>query len=139
MRWFILCLLPNLAFADAVITTRVIRAGEIVTAADLSLVPADIPHALTSIEEVAGQQARQILYPGRAIRLHQLGPSTIVQRNQVISISYSAGHLHILTEGRALAKGSAGDVIPVLNLSSRNTVMGRIQTDGSVQVGPPQG
>ena len=43
--------------------------------------------------------------------------------------------LRILTEGRALARGGVGDVIRVMNLSSRTTVSGRIAADGSVHVG----
>jgi flagellar basal body P-ring formation protein FlgA len=50
-------------------------------------------------------------------------------------LRYAAGPLAITTEGRALARGGAGDVIRVLNLSSRNTVTGRVQPDGAVSVG----
>jgi flagella basal body P-ring formation protein FlgA len=61
----------------------------------------------------------------------------VVDRNQIIPLAYAAGDLTILTEGRALARGGVGDVIEVMNLSSRNKVLGQIGPDGVVRVGPP--
>jgi flagella basal body P-ring formation protein FlgA len=43
--------------------------------------------------------------------------------------------LLIATEGRALARGGAGDYLRVLNLSSRNTITGRVDKSGAVVVG----
>jgi flagellar basal body P-ring formation protein FlgA len=144
MRWALLgvLILPSLAhgvFADALVTTRVIKAGTIIQPDDLTVVKADIPGAISDLLTVAGQEARVTIYPGRPIRSDQLGPPAVVDRNQVVSLGYIVGGLSITTEGRALARGGVGDVIRVLNLSSRNTVLGQVMPDGSVRVGPPQG
>jgi len=45
--------------------------------------------------------------------------------------------LLILTEGRALTRGGVGEMIEVMNLTSRTKVSGQIGTDGVVYVGPP--
>lgn len=127
------------ALADALVTTRVIKAGTIIQRDDLTVVDADIPGAISDLQSVAGQEARVTIYPGRPIRADHLGPPAVVDRNQVVSLGYSTGGLSITTEGRALARGGVGDVIRVLNLSSRTTVLGQIMPDGSVRVGPPQG
>ncbi|RGP35452.1 flagellar basal body P-ring formation chaperone FlgA [Pseudotabrizicola alkalilacus] len=134
MRWMVLCLFPLPAFADALIPNRIIKAGQVIEAADISVVDADIPGTATDPALVAGQEARVALYPGRPIRNGQFGPPAIVLRNQVVSLSYVMGTLAIFTEGRALDRGGVGDVIPVVNLSSRNTVQGRIMPDGTVSV-----
>jgi len=139
MRWFILCLLPAPVWADAYVANRVIRAGDVIRAEDISAVQADIPHALTSAEQIAGQEARVTLYPGRPIRADQLGAPAVVDRNQIVSLAYHSGNLAITTEGRALSRGSVGDVIRVLNLASRAALQGQIMPDGSVRVPPPKG
>lgn len=139
MRWLLICLLPTQALADAYVANRVIRAGDVIMAEDLSAIQADIPQAVTAIDQIAGQEARVTLYPGRPIKADQLGAPAVVDRNQIVPLSYHAGNLAILTEGRALSRGGVGDVIRVLNLSSRATVQGQVMPDGSVRVGPPQG
>lgn len=135
----ICCVLPFPACADALITNRVIKAGQIIEVADLSVIQADIPGTATDPVAVAGQEARVTLYPGRPIREDQVGPPTVIARNQVVGLSYVAGALAILTEGRALDRGAVGDVIRVVNLSSRNTVHGRVMPDGTVRVSPSEG
>ena len=83
-----------------------------------------------------GQETRKVIYAGKPILAGDLGPSAIVERNQIIPLAYSLGGLSILTEGRALARGGVGDVIDVMNLASRNKVTGQIGPDGVVRVGP---
>jgi flagella basal body P-ring formation protein FlgA len=79
-----------------------------------------------------GQEAQVTLYAGRPIRAEDIGPPAIIERNQIVPLAYGSGGLSILTEGRAMARGGAGDVIRVMNLESRTTVTGQIQPDGTV-------
>lgn len=135
----ICCLLPVPACADALVTNRVIKAGEVILAEDLSVVDATIPGTVSDPSLVSGQEARVMLYPGRPLREAQFGPPTVITRNQVVALLYVAGALAITAEGRALDRGAVGDVIPVVNLSSRNTVHGRVMPDGTVHVSPFEG
>lgn len=140
MRWgLILCLLPGFAHAEAVVTTRVIKAGQVIQSADLSVVEANIPDTVPDVTMIVGQEARVAIYPGRPIRKGQIGPPAIVLRNQLVALTYLAGTLAITTEGRALDRAGVGDMVSVLNLTSRNTVQGRVMPDGSVRVGPNEG
>jgi flagella basal body P-ring formation protein FlgA len=130
----LILLLPAQAMADSLVATRTIRAQSVLTADDFTLVAAEIPEALTDVTLALGQEARVVIYPGRPIRAVDLGPLAIVERNQIIPLAFQAGALAIMTEGRALARGAAGDVIPVMNLSSRSKVFGTIGPDGIVRV-----
>ena len=123
-------------FADSLVATRPIRAMAMITAEDVTLVAAEIDGALTDVASAVGQEARVVIYPGRPLRAADLGPPAIVERNQIVPLTYRSGGLAILTEGRALARGGVGDVIRVMNLSSRATVTGLIGPDGLVAVGP---
>jgi flagellar basal body P-ring formation protein FlgA len=140
MRWLVLLLLwPAPLLADALVTTRVIKAGQVIQPEDLTVVVANIPGTASDPRLVAGQEARVALYPGRPIRDGQFGPPALVTRNQIVALAYIVGTLSITAEGRALDRGGAGDVISVLNIASRNTVQGRVMPDGTVRVSPFEG
>lgn len=131
----ILILAPFPALADSLVATRVIKAQTELTAEDMTLVAMDIPGALSDAAAAIGQEARVAIYPGRPIRLGDLGQSALVERNQIIPLAYVAGGLTILTEGRALSRGGVGAVIEVMNLASRTTVSAEIGADGVARVG----
>ncbi|MDZ4276684.1 MAG: flagellar basal body P-ring formation chaperone FlgA [Erythrobacter sp.] len=133
---FALILLPLPALADSVIATRTIRAHSLLSAEDMTLVAMEIPQALTDIAAAIGQETRVAIYAGKPIKAAQIGPSAIIERNQIVPLSYSAGGLTILTEGRALARGGVGETIEVMNMTSRTKVAGQIGPDGVVRVGP---
>lgn len=122
------------AVADVVVPTNTIRAKQVITREDVIVKSADIAGAYSHIDDVVGFEARVALYPGRPIRNGDIGPPAIVDRNDIVTISYSNGSLKIRTEGRALGRGAAGDFVRVLNLSSHKTLSGLILPDGSIEV-----
>ena len=131
----ILLLTVQPALADSVVATRTIRAQTVVGPDDLTLVAADLPGSVTDPQLAIGLEARVAIYAGKPVRLADLGPPTLVERNQIVPLIYLSGGLAISTEGRALARGAAGEVIRIMNLGSRTTVSGRIGPDGAVYVG----
>ena len=135
MRWvFALLIMPGTAMADSLVATHTIRAQSVVQAEDFTSVDADIPGALTDAASVIGLEAKVTIYAGRPITAKDIGAATLIERNQTVSLVYRSGGLSILTEGRALSRGGAGDVIKVMNLSSRTTVSGIVSPDGTVSV-----
>lgn len=136
MRWLALMLLPAPALADAVIATRSLPARATVGLADITTVAADIPGAATTADQVVGQSLRVAVQAGRPLRLDDVTAPMVVARNQLIKLHYTQGGMTISAEGRALDAGSLGQMVRVMNLSSRGTVQGIILPDGSVQVSP---
>ncbi len=135
MRAFLLVLLAGPALADSLVATRTIRAQSVLGPDDVTLVAADLAGALTDPSLALGLEARVAIYPGKPVRPSDLGPPTLVARNQIVPLIYLSGSLAISTEGRALARGAEGEVIRIMNLGSRTTVSGRIGPDGAVYVG----
>jgi flagellar basal body P-ring formation protein FlgA len=137
MRWLCMLMLwPLPAMADSLIALRTIHARDVLTVEDVNAVEADIPGAISDATLVIGQEARVTIYAGRPIRAADFGPSAMIDRNQIVTLIYMAGGLQIATEGRALGRGGAGDVIRVMNLASRSTVSGFVTETGAVRVGP---
>lgn len=122
------------AAAEVVVATRVIRADRVITPGDVTLRDGELPGAAARLDQAVGAEARVAIYPGRPVRLADLGPPALVERNQVVTLVYFRGTLRIRAEGRALGRGAAGDRIRVMNLSSRTSLTGEIRADGTITV-----
>jgi flagella basal body P-ring formation protein FlgA len=131
----LLGLLPAAALAESVVAARTIRAMSVIGPDDLTLADTALPGALTNMAEAFGLEARVTIYAGRPVRAGDLGLPAVIERNQIVPIRFVTGGLAIQAEGRALSRGGVGDIIRVMNLSSRTTVSGRIAPDGQVLVG----
>ena len=135
MRWFLVFLLgAQVVAADVVTPTRTLRPGTLITLQDLTIRDGQQVGAFDRITDVAGQEARVALYAGRPIPFEAIGPPAIVNRNQIVPLSYQASGLRITTEGRAMERGGVGDRIRIMNLQSRATLFGLVQADGTIKV-----
>jgi flagellar basal body P-ring formation protein FlgA len=131
----LLLILPELAAAQTVVATRVLRAQTVIAGDDVTLEGAATPGALAALEQAVGREARVTLYPGRPIRPDQLGAPAIVERNQIVRMIYTEGPLNIMAEGRALDRAGQGELVRVMNLTSRQVVTGLVRGSGLIEVG----
>lgn len=122
------------AQADIVVAARTIRPQTIIAPEDLVLRDLSVPGAIDDPALLIGMEARVALYANRPIQAGDVGFPATVQRNQLIALIYQNGTLLIATEGRALDRAGPGDVIQVMNLTSRTTVNARIGADGAAYV-----
>ncbi|PIE08956.1 MAG: flagella basal body P-ring formation protein FlgA [Rhodobacterales bacterium] len=137
IRLFALLLMAAPACADIVVPTRTMRSQTILSSGDVRVIEGEAPGSYVALDEVIGQEARVVLYAGRPIRIEDIGPPALVERNQIVTVYYVSGPLIIAAEARSLSRGGIGDAIRVMNLNSRNTVTGIVRADGSVTVSPP--
>lgn len=134
-RLVVLIVLSQPVLAESVVATRTIRAKTLISPEDLTLVSAELPGAIGDPALAIGQEARVSIYAGKPVKAGDVGPPTLVQRNQLVTLIYVTGGLSISTEGRALDRGAEGEDLRVMNLGSKNTVTGRVGPDGAVYVG----
>lgn len=135
IRWvFASLLVAQSVAADVVTPTRTLRPGTLITAQDLTIRSGTQIGAFDRITDVAGQEARIALYAGRPIPFEAIGPPAIVNRNQIVSLSFRTAGISITTEGRAMERGGVGDRIRIMNLQSRATLFGLVQADGTIKV-----
>lgn len=135
MRLFLVLLLfGSSAAADVVTPTRTLRPGTLITMQDLTIKGGEQAGMFDRISDVAGQEARIALYAGRPIPFDGIGPPALINRNQIVALRFQSAGLTISTEGRALERGGVGDRVRIMNLSSRATLFGFVQTDGSIKV-----
>lgn len=122
------------ALADIVVPTRTIRANAIISDIDVGEKAGKVANAFDRATDVIGQEARTTLYAGRPILFDDVGPPALVTRNQIVSLRFQSSGLIIVTEGRSLERGGVGDRVRIMNLTSRATLFGQVQSDGSVHV-----
>jgi flagellar basal body P-ring formation protein FlgA len=132
---FLCIVLAAPALGQTLVATHTIRAQSVLTSADLRLVEGNTVGAVTAIEDALGLETRVTLYAGRPVRIGDLGAPAIIERNQLVTLTYKSGGLQIMADGRALGRAGIGDVVRVMNLGSRQTVSGLVRADGSIVVG----
>ncbi|MFN3207682.1 MAG: flagellar basal body P-ring formation chaperone FlgA [Roseovarius sp.] len=122
------------ASADTVVAAQTIRPQTVLTTAHLALKPGDVTGGVEDPALLVGLETRTALYAGRPIRPGDVGPPAIVERNQIVPLIFAANGLRISTEGRSLDRAGPGEYVRVMNMTSRNTVTGRVGPDGRVLV-----
>lgn len=134
VAWAFAALIAADAAADIAVPVRTIRPRDVIMAEDVAVKAGSVAGALSDPAALIGQEARVVLYPGRPVRPGDIGPPAVVGRNDAVVLVYRQGGLHIVTDGRSLGRGAAGDTVRVMNLASRTTVTGQIRPDGSIEV-----
>lgn len=135
MRWLVIFLLwPGFGWAETLVATRLIRATDIVQPADVQLALPAVAGAATDPAQVIGLEARVAIYPGRPVRLADLAPAAVVERNEVVRMVYRQNGLTIQSDGRALGRAALGETVSVMNLSSRQSVQGVVMASGLIEV-----
>ncbi|MDP5307130.1 flagellar basal body P-ring formation chaperone FlgA [Paracoccus spongiarum] len=124
---------PAASQAAVLAAARTLPVGTVIAAGDLRAIDGDRP-GLSDPAEAIGLQTRVTIYEGRPLHANLLQAPRLINRNQIVRLSFQHGPLRIDTQGRAMSDGAAGDVVRVMNLDSRSTVTARVLPDGSLLV-----
>ena len=136
--WYLVpvfCLFAVAAQSQTLVAAKNLRAQSIIGPEDLVVMERTIPGTYGIVDDIIGMEARVTLYAGRPIRIDQIGPPAVIERNQIVTLLYRRGGLSIAAEARALGRAGAGDRLRVMNLASKSTVVGIVQSNGTVTVG----
>lgn len=122
----------------AVYAKRTLRAGALVSAADVELRPLAEHRAAgvaVRLDAVVGQEVRRNLYVNRPVMTEDVGAPTVVRRNSLVTLAYASGGLELTALGRAIDSAGLHEPIRVVNVDSRVTVVGKVIGPGTVRVG----
>jgi flagella basal body P-ring formation protein FlgA len=123
------------------VAARTIRAGSVVTA-DAIMIPvaprdgARVTSEAFDLDGILGREARVTIFKGDTVDPAMLARPTLVERNQRVTLVYSAGALEIRAEGRALGRGGEGDSVRAINTTSKQTVTAVVAADGTLRLAP---
>jgi flagella basal body P-ring formation protein FlgA len=121
----------------AVLTVDADR-GDALQARDISVVkrpansmPAD---AVTNLEDLVGLVPRRVLRAGEPIRQADLAKPILVEKNQLVTVTYTSQGLTLSMRGRVQSNGSKGDAVRVQNTHSKRFVEGIVSGPGQITI-----
>lgn len=113
---------PSLGLAE-VVAAKTLRKGAILNVSDLN---ATTPESEVLKDSLVGAEIKKSVFVGRKITESDVGPVTIVFRNDIVKLVFSLRGLGLRTEARALGSGGIGETIQVMNLDTRVTVTAKV-------------
>ncbi|MEQ1828400.1 MAG: flagellar basal body P-ring formation chaperone FlgA [Pirellula sp.] len=131
----------NIKLPDMVVAAnRPLAKGYVLKESDLVWIP--IPRGLTygpedcfaAPDALVGQQLRRSMSTQQVIRQTEVGPPTVVQTGDLITIEVVSGAVSVATNGRAIEAGSIDDLIQVEIEPNRTRLLARVTGPKSVEV-----
>jgi len=121
-----------------VVASHPLERGDILRDDDLGYRELELKHAahhfFTDKQRLIGRQVSRRIAADAPIRSNQTRRPTAIERGARISILSSTPGLRVRMAGKALDKGSVGDVIRVRNASSGRELDARVLSPGVVRV-----
>ena len=128
---------PSNEVAKIVKLSRSLRRGEVITNDDLVLV-ASPDHRLVGyfekLDDVIGRKTNRSLSVNQAVRNRHLEMDWLVQKDQNVTIETQIGGVIVTGSGLALDNAQMGDLLKVLNQSSKVIVEGRVVSEKKVKI-----
>lgn len=124
----------GVCLADIVVPVSTLRSNSVIGPEDITVIEGNVNGAIADAGDILGLETRVTLYAGRPIFPNDVGPPAIVNPNQLITLVFRGQSLRIVVDGRALGRGGVGDRLRVMNLSSRSTLFGTVQNNGTVLI-----
>lgn len=124
----------------AVVATRRLEPGDVITAADLRTMPvADrrgIGAVAKDISEVVGQTPKRTIVAGQPVVTADVGAPVMVPKGATVVLLLETTNMSLAAQGLALGSGGRDDVIQVMNPVSRAVVAARVTGTGRAVVLP---
>lgn len=124
----------------AVLTSDVER-GDAIKDKDLTVVrrPASQIErdAITSMADLVGMVPRRALRTGEFVRTSDVARPMLVEKNQLVTVTYVSKGLTLSMRGRAQSNGAMGETIRVQNPQSKRFVEGVVSGAGQVTITSP--
>lgn len=98
---------------------------------DLTTLPKSV---ITDLQQITGKRARISIAAGALLRQEMFELDTEVRKGDIVTLALNAPLFSITAPGEALEAGNTGDTIPVVNLTSKNKVYGRIKNNKEIEV-----
>jgi flagella basal body P-ring formation protein FlgA len=122
---------------EAAVLARDVERNEVLKSSDVVIERR--PKAAVATDAVVrdravGMQMRRQLRAGQALRTADLAKPDLVVRDQNVTLIYQTAGLYLTASGKAMENGTEGDVVNVLNLQSKRTVVGTVVGRGQVAI-----
>lgn len=125
-------------FGPVVVTKRALGRNEVLGDDDLQVDRRELSElpreTLTTLADAVGMRTRTAVLPYAVLTRDQVVAPPIVKRGDVVLLVVERGGLRITAPGEAREDAARGASVHVLNRTSRQEVVGRVQEPGTVVV-----
>ncbi len=115
-----------------------VAVGERITERDIDWIEIPVDRmgrgTITDSALLIGMTPKRVIRPGEPIRGHDVGRPVLVAKGDLVSMVLVKGSMTLTMTGRALESGSEGDLIRIVNNTSRETVEVIVVTARRVKV-----
>lgn len=126
------------ALADVVVASKPLRAFQRIGDDDIAIQRREISTFAAQIatkgEDVVGKRAKLTVSAGEMILIGMIDTPPLVKRGDLVTIRAESSLISAAAAGKAAENGRKGDIIRVINLSSKKEVSGRVVDSRTVMV-----
>lgn len=125
-------------YSPVVKTLRPVNRGEILTERDVAveIVPSNrvFRNAMTSLDDVVGNQAIRNMGMGRVVTANSLSKPALMNKGDQVTLVAESGPMKITAPGIVREKGFKDSLVQVLNIQTKKTVFGLVMDSKTVKV-----
>lgn len=123
---------------DVVVSARALNAGSVIDAGDVKLLSrwhdTMPPNRLSGLKEAVGKKISTSVRPNMEITRNILRDCPLIKRGEPVRIVLDSGQLRVTATGISQEDGLKGEVIRVLNSSSKRVIHARVIDNALVRV-----
>ncbi len=120
------------------VLSRNFAKGEIISALDIDWIEMPVhdlrQNTVMSEGKMIGTEVKSNLQAGKPISHRSLRTPLMVKKGKLVTMSFRKSGLSLTIRGRAMADGSIGSVVPVINLQSKRTIHAEVISKDAVRV-----
>lgn len=114
------------------------RAGDVLTKADITWVDmraADVAaHTIIDAAQITGLSPRRNLAALRPLSAADMVQPMLVKKGDMVTVTLQSGSIHLTTQAKALENGASGELVKVMNMSSRQVLDAEVTGQQSVTI-----
>lgn len=135
--WTIYVPVTVTVMASAVIATKSLQQGQVLTRADVSVQQSDVTQmpagVIADIDQVLGKTLSGSIASGQPIRANLLRAPQMIKSGQTVKLIAQGGSFQVSADGKALGNAALGQVVSV-RTGNGKVVSGVVKEDGSVEI-----
>ncbi len=123
---------------EVYVPARTLSTGEIIAQADLQTITVperDLSsNAVVDMNSLVGMEVKRTLREGSIIRKNAIAAPLLVRKKDLITLTVQTNQMRLTTQGQAMDDGAMGDVIRVMNLTSKKVISAVVSGKQSANV-----
>ena len=123
---------------EVVVSNRPLKRNDVIAEEDVRLEKMNLaelsPNVITDPREVVGKRTKRVIEPGTPLRVNSLEMPPLVKRGDLVTIVAESEVLKITTQGVVTESGCKGDMVRVINTSSRKELYATVRDSRTVAI-----